>query len=287
MIPAILASYLLNAAQADYDGSSLKFSGQFQIEHPMGRLTGKKAELKDLQSERLGKNGANLYLEEGVFFDAASSATPFQVSSKRAFCELPPKSLFSFLKFQEVRFFEDVEIQTLLGIKATGGTATYKQGKLALYPEVPAIHCRLFRGHDTIDAKEIWFDLFLKELICISPIGFLSVGEITFSADSAHLTFQDDYHPDLLLLEGSVRIVSTFQGKKTFALADAATVRIDEKNLTLKSAPSKRVILWQEGLQISAPEVQIDDRIRGLGDVHFSLDTEEVRELQKLFSKFF
>ena len=256
----LLSFYLLSADQADYDGKNLVFSGKFQVEHPMGLLKAEKATLNDLQLRHPEKKGSLLSLEEGVSVDVTRGKTPFAIHARKALCELPPATLFSLFQFQELEFFEEVKIQMLGNLSAEGGSAIYKMGSLTLYPSVPSSYCQLYRGEERIDAREIRFDLLKEEL----------------------------------LVKGNVRFHSTsIQGKESFALADRIIFQSKEETLLLESDPPKRVLFWQEGLTLSAPEIAIKrdlrtkkESIEGKGDVHFAFDLEEKNVIEQLLSKY-
>jgi hypothetical protein len=95
------------------------------------------------------------------------------------------------------------------------------------------------------------------------------------------------FQPQTLLLEGNVRIASHLERKESFAMADSAVVHLDQKRIVLESAPSSRVLFRQEGLEISAPTVHIQESaIQGFGDVRFYFSPEEKTALEPIFLKF-
>ena len=171
MIHFLLAFYLLSADRAEYDGDRLIFTGKFQVEHPIGVLKGEKAILDHFPRHGDSKQDPELALEEGVSIDVLQGKTPFSLTAKRAFCHLPPHSLFSLYEFQELQFFDEVEIHILQHLVAKGGSAHYKMGSLYLYPAIPSTTCQLFRGRDRIDAREIRFDLLKEEMRCVDAQG--------------------------------------------------------------------------------------------------------------------
>jgi hypothetical protein len=64
-------------------------------------------------------------------------------------------------------------------------------------------------------------------------------------------------------------------------------VHLDQKRIVLESAPSSRVLFRQEGLEISAPTVHIQESaIQGFGDVRFYFSPEEKTALEPIFLKF-
>ena len=97
------------------------------------------------------------------------------------------------------------------------------------------------------------------------------------SADRGQL----DLRASSLFLEGTVGLAAPLKDKQSFALADFATFYWDEPRLLLESLAPKRVLFWQEGLQISAPKIQIRDAIEGLGDVRLAMDSEEIYRMHQ------
>lgn len=316
MKAAIFALYLLSADTADYDGEKISFKGNFHIEHPMGKLFGEKAVLVHPSLKKSGKEGSQLYLEEKVSIKVERK-TPFTLYSKRAFCELPPYTLFSLFQFQEFQFFEEVEIQTAYGFSAKGGSALYKIGTLTLYPSPPASYATLFYGQERLDAKTIRFDLLQETLSCEEAKGsfpypfsakklfwekregkllleeevtLAKEGEFSLFADQAELFLSQEYKPLFFELKGSVQLISFhFQGKKSFAVADQFRYMPLENQAVLTANSPKRVLFWQEGFSMSAPEVVLSlepESIMGNGDVHFSFDIEEKHAIEQIFSKY-
>jgi lipopolysaccharide export system protein LptA len=324
----LLSFYLLSADQADYDGKNLIFSGKFQVDHPMGVLQAEKATLRDLQLHRPEKKGSHLTLENGVSISVKRSKTPFSIRSLRAICELPPTSLFPLFQFQELQFFDDVEIQTTENISARGGSAVYKIGSLTLYPAIPTARCQLLRNQDRIEANEIRFDLLKEELHCKGAQGSLlpssqelplrfAANELLWKkqeaelfleeevsieqenrfsvhSDRAFLSLGEEKTPRLFLLENNVRLYSSsIQGKESFSIADRVSFSPQEGTIVLSASFPKRVLFWQEGLNLSAPEISIKkdpatkkETIEGKGDVHFAFDTEEKNIIEQLLSKY-
>jgi hypothetical protein len=77
------------------------------------------------------------------------------------------------------------------------------------------------------------------------------------------------------------------------AVADRVTYVPSDKTLHLFMNPPRRVLFWQEGMRLSAPEIVIHqgpetkkEAIEGIGDVHFSFDLEEQNFLDQLFQKY-
>lgn len=286
----LLALYFLSADQADYNGSDLVFSGKFQVEHPIGVLKAEKATLQQFSE----KKRSHLELEKEVSVEVTRGKTPFSIRSKKAFCELPPATLLSLFQFQRLEFFEDVEIKTAESILAKGGSAIYKTGSLHLYPSIPSSLCHLYRGNDQIDAKEIKFDFLKEELHCTSAKGVIQPkteqAPIHFAAD--RLIWEKK--KEKIHLEGSVRFFSpSIQDKESFSIADEICFSSKDQTLILSAKAPKRVLFWQEGLSLSAPEVYIHldpntkkESIEAKGDVHFAFDLEEKNIIDQLLSKY-
>lgn len=87
-----------------------------------------------------------------------------------------------------------------------------------------------------------------------------------------------------LLLNGCVEISGELDGLESFALADRATMSLADKRLLLESSSFKRVLFWQEGLELSAPKIYISKTAQGIGDVRCSFNAKE-RELTERFKK--
>lgn len=103
-------------------------------------------------------------------------------------------------------------------------------------------------------------------------------------ADHATLTRQS------LCLKTNVKVRDrSFSDRETVALADQVLYRFEEETFFLLSTAPKRVLFWQQGLSMSAPEVRIkriDGSVEGIGDVHFSFSLEEQNALSEIFSKY-
>lgn len=287
MIPLFVA-YALSADLVDYDGKTLTFSQHFQIEHPLGHLTGEKATLTNLSlplNKGPQKNPIQVELENQVLLDACNASIPLSISSQRARCDLPPKNIFSTLQSQEIEFYENVIIKSPFDITAKGGSAVYQRNKLTLYPSPLKSYCQLDQNENWIQAEKIIFDLALMEMVCLSAHGYTTENALFFSADSIRLSLSKEFQPTLLLLEGNVALRALYQNKKSFALADAVTYKMEQKELLLTAAPTKKVLFWQDGLELSAPQLRITDAIEGIGDIHFMLNTEQKKQLLEIFSR--
>jgi hypothetical protein len=76
----------------------------------------------------------------------------------------------------------------------------------------------------------------------------------------------------------------TFNGA---AIADTITYNPIDKTVLLSTIAPKKVLFWQEGLRMSAPEVLLhQDKIEGLGHVHFTFTLEEQNTIDNLFGKY-
>jgi hypothetical protein len=110
-------------------------------------------------------------------------------------------------------------------------------------------------------------------------------GQLHLEADLGVLTL-NEYEPALITLTGNVRLVSSLLAKESYALAD--TLTYDPQAKTLLFSAEKRVLFWQEGLSLSAPQVLIhqDQTVEGQGDVHFAFDLEEQNYIDQLFRRY-
>lgn len=289
----LLAFYFLSADKADYDGDRLIFTGTFQVEHPIGTLRGEKAILEHFPQKTNAKQKPALTLQDGVSIEVSQSKTPFSLKAKRAFCHLPPHSIFSLYQFQELQFFDDVQISILNNIVARGGSAYYKTGSLYLYPAIPSPTCQLIREDNRIDAREIKFDLLKEELRCAEAKGSISPknsqenplyfssqiltwqqrmeiltlekhvlieqqNRFSIAGDYGQLTIQEPSKPQYFTLSGNIRFYSpSIQGKETFSLSDKIEYDIQAEKIVFSALPPRRVLFWQEGFSLSAPKIEI------------------------------
>lgn len=289
----VLAFYLLSADKADYDGDRLIFTGAFQVEHPIGTLRGEKAVLDHFPQKNDSKQDPELSLSDGVSIEVSQSKTPFSLKAQRAFCHLPPHSIFSLYQFQELQFFDDVQIRILDNIHAKGGSAHYKSASLHLYPAIPSTTCQLLRENNRIDAREIKFDLLKEELRCLDakgcalpqnrhekPLYFSAQSLIwrqrvqmlnlekhvliekqdsfSLAGDYGQLTIKEPSEPQYFTLSGNVRFYSpSIQGKETFSLSDKIEYDIQAERIIFSALPQRRVLFWQEGFSLSAPKIEI------------------------------
>jgi hypothetical protein len=95
-------------------------------------------------------------------------------------------------------------------------------------------------------------------------------------------------------LEENVELVShKIQDKESLALADRVVFSPMNRALILSANAPKRVLFWQEGFSLSAPEIHIrrdlrtgQDAVEGKGDVHCTLDLAEKNLIEELVSKY-
>jgi|GEM_PF-3287767 len=113
-------------------------------------------------------------------------------------------------------------------------------------------------------------------------------------SDKALLTMQEETTPSLCYFTGHVQFFAPhLEDKPSFALADTLVLYPFSQTLVLASTSPKRVLFWQEGFSLSAPEVHLhknpithQESVEGKGDVHFSFDSEEKNLIQELLSKY-
>jgi lipopolysaccharide export system protein LptA len=209
-------------------------------------------------------------------------------------------------------------IEELHKVRCTteNGTLTADEG-LYSFPShqfTAQSNCRLAQHDNYVDGTSIHFDLAQEIITYDNPRGYIAPfhftahkliwhkkeGKLyltdqvaieqpdhtTIFSDRGNLTL-DELQPQLLVLQGNVRLISTrIQDKQSYAVADTLTYHPLEKTILLSAA--RKVLLWQEGLALSASEVLIrpDQTIEGHGDVHFAFDLEEQSYLDELFKQY-
>ena len=313
-------SCVLRAARGTYEYPSHHFSAtQVECTHELGTLlTG---------SAIVESKGKSLTCKDGVFFKASREGSPLSIQSERALSPLPSNKRFSFLENQKIEFFHQVLIHGMEEITARGGYAIYNAGSLVLHPEIPKHHCHLEKLGNRIDATEITFDLKQERISCQNPKGLLDLKEqglfrfssdkllwqkqndlITLNenitieqtdkfliqADLAQLTLQERKNLKLVEITNNVRLFSPcIQNKDSFAVADKMVLDPQTQTLTLSAESPKRVLFWQEGITLSAPEIRIakdpitgQELIQGKGDIHFSFSVEEQNIMNQFISKY-
>lgn len=255
--------------------------------HPLGIIEAKQATLE---------SDDRLILNEGVQI----TSEDFSIRSQKAICEAADKN-------QQIEFFQQIVIQTVRGVEATGDHAIYKTSHLLLYPESPDQFCTLKHLDHVLSAKEMDFDLQNEIIHCLEPEGTIQQ-TLQFSAqtleinkekmtlsEQVHLQQQNMFTIDADFCEmkdhtieiaNNVRFFSHLE-KETFALADLIIYHPKEQTLIFKALAPKRVLVWQEGIQMSAPEIHIQKQlIQGIGDVRFTFNLEEEGMIDKQISKY-
>lgn len=201
---------------------------------------------------------------------------------------------------------------------ATGSTFIADEG-IYNYPSQQFIlqkNCKLRQGDNEIAGTRIHFDLIDETASYENPQGHIAEGEVDFTAkillwnketnelylhddvtihQSKDLTLQaengtvylDKLRPTHAILEGNVRLISSrIQDKESFAIADR--LHYDLNNQTLLFSSDKRVLFWQDGFSLSAPEILIrkDQSVMGQGDVHFTFSLEEQNFIDQFFKHY-
>lgn len=110
---------------------------------------------------------------------------------------------------------------------------------------------------------------------------------------------QKNFSPNKIVLEGRVRLLNQFIGRKEasgamrhYALADRVDYFPKKQEMVLKCTDGSRVLLFDKvnNVQMSAPSLTIlrdaasgKETIRGLGDVRFSFVEKEIEQLNQFF----
>lgn len=282
------------AKKGSFDYPDQQFqASQVTCTHALGIL--------EAQTATLQSPDEILILDEGVTLKSKD----FSLHSKKAICEVQNKN-------QQIEFFKEIVIQTILGLKATGDQATYQNDHLNLFPETSHDFCHLYYQNNYLLAKKIDFDLINETVHCAEPQGSFQ-NEIQFTADTlvlkkdqialsnhVHLeqanTFSIDCdscmitlnenNPTQIEIHQNIRFASK-ANKETFGLADSILYFPLEQKLIFSAVPPKRVLFWQEGKRISAPEISIQkDQIQGNGDVRFTINVDEQNRIDQHLSKY-
>jgi hypothetical protein len=304
------------------DLDQLQFLGSFQIEHPKGRIFGEKGTLTaEGAGNRLQFEEGVLFEGAQAPFSIASLTADAVIPHNAT---LPEEIRFSeSVEIQSahgLRAAGDTAIyrQNFLRLlPKPGSLCSIFHGEiqvdareiqfdkeenvlLCLSPHGRLVESRTVFDADTGRAQFLYCDnsKSVKNPTAESQKRFLNEPFLCeAAAQAAKLTPADShflggssikgYQPAILLLEGNVRIASHLQKKESFALADSAALHLDQKRIVLESAPSSRVLFRQEGLEISAPTIYLQESaIQGFGDVRFSFSPEEKTTLEPLFLKF-
>lgn len=233
----------------------------------------------------------------------------FQIHSKDSDLTLSQKKE----KIEAVEQLKEIECTIENGFTLTAGEGIYT---FPSHQFIAQKNCHLVQNQNQIDGTRIHLDLVQEIVTYDNPKGFLASGPLHFSAQKLiwdkkaailHLTQQvhieqpeqftlvadlgtvqlNDLQPTLVILEGNVRLIaSRVQDKESFALAD--TLTYDPIQKTLLFSAEKKVLFWQEGLSLSAPEILIrqDQSVEGHGDVHFAFDLDEQNFIDELFKQY-
>ena len=105
--------------------------------------------------------------------------------------------------------------------------------------------------------------------------------EGAFSAELGTL----DLRSSDLTLQGTVKLAWQINNIDSFALADRAIFHAKNKTLILESDPSRRVLFWQDGLEMSAPTVHIRNAAQGIGDVRLAFDSKEKQLIDRFWKE--
>lgn len=107
--------------------------------------------------------------------------------------------------------------------------------------------------------------------------------ESSAAGEEGYLGYREDHTVESLFLQGNVQLQShRFQGKECLALSDTLTYYPDTGVAILKAISPKEVLVWQNDLRLSAPEVHVkqdpvtrEESVEGIGNVHFIVDWEK------------
>lgn len=170
-----------------------------------------------------------------------------------------------------------------------------------LLQESTAIHARHTLESDPIEQwregvqKEIWTE---GRTCCFtSEKSYVLIGQrkgcLTICEEMEHVKgmttegkFQADYgsyKERKVVLTGKVQ----FESEDLFGIANQLTYDLEKEQALLTSHPPERVLFWEKGMALSAPQVAIDREerlVRGIGDVRFSFNLEEKKKLSQIFS---
>lgn len=316
------AKLLAKTGFYEYPSQNL-VANQVECFHELGYLEAEKATLTKPEDNK----DSLLFLENGVHFKIEEGENPLTIQSTQAHCSLSSQKILSFNESQNIEFIDQVAISFGEGIKAFGGTAIYSQGGLTLYPELSKSHCSLTQNERTLYAKKMHFDfasqciqceniktsfpmeegisldiashalvwekakqkIVLQTQVCIQQKDSFSC----FS-DRADLFLEEQNQLQKMEITENVRLISNqIQNKDGFAVADSIQFFPEDQTMILSAVPPKRVLFWQEGASLSAPEVRIqkdlltkEPFVQGKGDVHFTFTLEEQNIIDQFISKY-
>ncbi len=255
--------YHLKADQANYDSDKITFSNNVSITHPLGLLYANKATV-DCISDKTKPH--QILLENGVHANMKLPDKNVSIQSLEAECLLAPA--FSLLPSEEIRFSKTITIQIVAPkanpITVTGGIAIYKLDSFTVYPEFPQTHCRIDLCQNKsfslahLEAEKIQFQSNKKQILCHHTKGFITVDE-----------------------------------KPGFLVADHILFDTEKNSFILSSNTPQKVLFWQDGFSLSAPQIQINknpttkkETVQGIGDTRFQLTKEEQTIINTIISKY-
>lgn len=104
----------------------------------------------------------------------------------------------------------------------------------------------------------------------------------------------DDKKPQEIVLESDIHLFSpNIQNKASYALADILSFNLLEQKIHLRAVHPKRVLFWQEGVKLSAPEIVISkdkttnqELVEALGDLRLSFDMSEKKQIQEFLQRY-
>lgn len=196
-------------------------------------------------------------------------------------------------------------------LDAREGTYTFPSHQL-----VAKRDCLFVQDGNWVKGDQITLDIDQQIATYINPTGYLAEDNIHFSADRLELhqktdqlyllgnvaIYRPDFfdlradqgtvalhagHPETILLQKDVRLISSkIQNKPSYCLAD--TLTYTPKTQAFLFGANERVLFWQEGVSLSAPEILIkqDHTIEGHGDVHCSFNMEEQNYIDQFFKQY-
>jgi lipopolysaccharide export system protein LptA len=291
--------------------------------HELGHLQAQKATLTKPEN---GKDSL-LFLESGVHFKMEEGPQALSIQSNEAQCALSSQKFLSLNPKQDIEFMHEIKIQFAEGVLAFGGLAIYKKASLSLYPETSKSHCSLTQNDHILYAEKMHFDLAQENLHCekiqtLFPLeegAFLDITSDTLLwekqkekialktqvrmeqktsflilSDAADLFLKEENQLEMIEITENVRMFSNqIQNKESFAVADKIQFFPEDQRMTLTATSPKRVLFWQEGVSLSAPEIHIqkdpatkEPFVQGKGDVHFTFTLEEKNIIDQFISKY-
>ncbi len=253
----------------------------------------------EAQTATLQSPDETLVLDNGVDLKASD----FSLHAKKAICEVQDRN-------QQIKFSQDIVFRSLFGAVATGDQAIYQADHLNLYSDNNA--CHLHYLTHLLKAKVMVFDLKNQTILCMQPEGIFEKtlqfmaeslelkketmtlsnhvhleqeNSFSIDADTCHITLNEK-SPTRIEISNNVRFFSP-QEKELYALADQINYYPQEQTLIFTAHAPKRVLFWQGGTSISAPEIRIHkELIQGIGDVRFTFNLEEQGLIDEHISKY-